>query len=766
MNSSLILCALFLSTWVQGTAEDYERSAGLRSRWQGLTNSFRPAIGWLPNQGGVFWQSNGTDGSESGWVAVTFSGERTVVATRQELLEDDEGFAGLPPQSDWGPSSSGRGATTVTFRNDLDRPVRLFWVDFDGTPLPYGTIGPGQSKEQETSAGHVWIVGFEANDLVGIFVAEDMPGTAIIDSQSRARATEPSPSPEESSGIVIRDHNLVLVAPDGSERPLSTSGTAEDSFRAPVHWSPDGERFLAFQVTQPPVRRIPLLESSPEDRLQPEIHWLDYAKPGDPRPQARPRLFGLESGAIAVDDSPFEDSWSVGRVHWSPEGRDVHVLYNQRGHQRLTIHSIDGSTGEVHALLNEESSTFVDYSQKTFLHWLDEANQFLWASEQDGWNHLYRFDQRTGQLINQVTKGDWVVRRVGRVDEENQQVWFTVMGFHPDQDPYHEHLARVNFDGTGLKILTKGDGNHDWVFSPDRSFFIDRWSRVDKPAVTELRRSSDGTLVAELGRDSIEALEQDGFRPPQRFVAKGRDGETDIWGILFRPSNFDPSQEYPVIELIYAGPHGHHVPKSWGMHWTQREMAELGFVVVQIDGMGTNWRSRAFHDWCWQNLSDAGFPDRIAWLEAAAEAHPELDLSRVGIYGGSAGGQNALSAVLHHGDFYQAAAADCGCHDNRMDKIWWNEAWMGKVGPHYAANSNVTNAKLLQGKLLLTVGELDRNVDPASTLQVVDALIRADKDFDMILVPGAGHGVGEEPYLKRRRQDFFVEALYEVEPRR
>ena len=220
-----------------------------------------------------------------------------------------------------------------------------------------------------------------------------------------------------------------------------------------------------------------------------------------------------------------------------------------------------------------------------------------------------------------------------------------------------------------------------------------------------------------------------------------------------------------MIEKIYAGPHGHYVPKRFYSFFTAMDLVELGFVVVVIDGMGTNWRSKAFLDVCWKNLKDAGFPDRIPWIKAAALKYPFMDISRVGIYGGSAGGQNALGGLLFHPEFYKAAVADCGCHDNRIDKIHWNEAWMGLMGPHYAENSNVTHAHKLQGKLLLTVGELDTNVDPASTMQVVDALIKADKDFDLVVVPGAGHGVGETPYLRRRRQDFFVRNLLEVEPR-
>ena len=761
---SLLLLAPAGHVFGQGTADDYERSASLRSRWGDKLVRFRPAIGWLPDGAGVFWKLEG-EGLAKPWITVSASdGERQ---THEKI---DAAPSNLAPQAQWGPSPAGGANTTIRFVNRLDRTVRIFWSDRGGVCRAYGTIAPGEESVQNTYAGHVWVLDFAANDLAGIFVAASTPSDAIIDELSRKLASGESQSPAPFE-VILRDHNLVSIDRNGKETVLTKTGNESDPFRLPVHWSPDGKKFLAFQVTKVTVRRIPLIESSPKAGVQPVIQWIVYPKPGDPLAQARPRLFVVKSGKtgvkqIDVDDRSFEDSWSVGRVHWSADSKKVYCLYNRRGHQQLALRSIDAKSGRVKTLIDEKSKTFVDYSQKTFLHWLDESGKVLWASERDGWNHLYLYDQRRGRLIKQVTRGEWVVRQVEHVDAEKEQIWFTAMGIVPGQDPYHRHLARVNFDGSDLTVLTEGDGTHAWEFSPDRTLFIDRWSRVDQPTVTELRRSADGSLVAELGRDSTEALEKAGLSLAQRFVAKGRDGKTDIHGIIVRPSNFAPGRKYPVIEAIYAGPHGHHVPKSWRMLWKQRELAELGFIVVQIDGMGTNWRSKSFHDVCWQNLKDGGFPDRIAWLRAAAKAHPELDLSRVGIYGGSAGGQNALAALLHHGDFYRAAAADCGCHDNRMDKIWWNEAWMGKLGPHYEENSNVTHAGKLRGKLLLTVGELDRNVDPASTLQVVDALIRAEKEFEFVLVPGAGHGIGEAPYMVRRRQDFFVRALYGAEPRR
>jgi dipeptidyl aminopeptidase/acylaminoacyl peptidase len=385
-------------------------------------------------------------------------------------------------------------------------------------------------------------------------------------------------------------------------------------------------------------------------------------------------------------------------------------------------------------------------------------------SERDGWCHLYLYDGETGTLKNQITKGEWLVRGVEQVDDKKREITFRAGGIDPKQDPYYIHFARIKFDGTGLVRLTEGDGTHDVRFSANREYVIDRYSRVDMPPVTELRRASDGKLVVELEKADAMALTKTGWKPPERFVAKARDGKTDIFGLIYRPSNFDSTKNYPIVEDIYAGPQGAFVPKSFAANSGMQAMAELGFIVVKIDGMGTSHRSKAFHDVCCKNLADAGFPDRILWIKAAAAKHPQMDLSRIGIHGGSAGGQNALGGMLAHPDFYKVGVAVCGCHDNRMDKVWWNELWMGHpIGPHYAQNSNVTNAHKLKGKLLLIVGELDRNVDPASTMQVANALIKADKDFDLIVVPSGGHGAGA--YGHRRLQDFLVRHLHGVEPR-
>lgn len=326
------------------------------------------------------------------------------------------------------------------------------------------------------------------------------------------------------------------------------------------------------------------------------------------------------------------------------------------------------------------------------------------------------------------------------------------------------HFYRVNLDGTNLVALTEGNGTHSITYSPDEKYIIDRYERVDLAPVHELRRASDGKLMCKLEEADVSELRGRGWKPPEVFVAKGRDGKTDIWGIICRPPNFDPKKKYPVIENIYAGPHGSHVPKRFSTRPYFSNLTSLGFVVAKVDGMGTANRSKAFHDVCWKNLKDAGLPDRVLWHKAVAKKYPWYDISRVGIYGGSAGGQNAMGALLFQPDFYKVAVAGCGCHDNRMDKASWNEQWMGyPVGKHYAESSNVDNAYRLRGKLLLIVGEMDTNVPPESTMRVVDALIRADKDFDLLVVPNGGHGMGGR-YGQRRLEDFFVRHLHGVEP--
>ncbi len=606
----------------------------------------------------------------------------------------------------------------------------------------------------------------EEKDIAALGKSVETPSSEVPPRRGRRGERPRTESPDGKWTAFVKDHNLHLRAKEGGkEIALSKDGNAEDGYREGVFWSPDGKKLVALRTKKGQEHKIHLIESSPGDQLQPKLHTLDYLKPGDRIDTTKPHLFDVaERKEIAVADTLFANPWSVQDVRWSPDSRRFTFIYNERGHRVLRLVGVEADSGTARAVIDEESKTFIDYNSKFFVHYLDATNEIVWMSERDGSNHLYLYDAATGRVKNQITKGPWVVRGVDRIDDAARKIWFRAGGIHPGQDPYYVHHCRINFDGSASTFLTDGDGTHRIEYSPDRRYYLDTYSRVDMPPITELRRSEDGKRICELERADIRPLLKTGWRLPERFVAKGRDGKTDIYGVLFRPTNLDANKKYPIIEQIYAGPQGSFAPKPFlAFHYPQ-ELAELGFIVVQVDGMGTNNRSKAFHDVCWKNLGDAGLPDRILWMKAAAAKYPYLDLKRVGIYGGSAGGQNALRAVLAHGDFYKAASANCGCHDNRMDKIWWNELWMGwPIGPHYAEQSNVTNAHKLRGKLLLTVGEMDRNVDPASTMQVVDALIKAGKDFELLVVPGAGHGT-PGGYAKRREQDFFVRHLLGVEP--
>jgi len=450
---------------------------------------------------------------------------------------------------------------------------------------------------------------------------------------------------------------------------------------------------------------------------------------------------------------------------WWDDSRACTFEFNQRGHQSYQVVEVNATTGNVKILVDEKSKTFIDYSSKRIREDINDGEEIIWASERDGWNHLYLVDGITGQIKNQITKGEWVVRRIIHADEENRQIIFSGNGRSRGEDPYLIHYYRIDFDGKNLVDLTPENGFHQGTFSEDKSFFVDNYSRVDMPSETVLRETTTGRIIMQLEKADISDLLDSGWNIPEVFTSKGRDGKTDIWGIIYRPTTFETGKSYPVIEYIYAGPHSSFVPKTFRPYSRSFSgIAELGFVIVQIDGMGTSNRSKAFHDVCWQNIKDAGYPDRKLWIEAAAKKYPYLDISNVGIFGTSAGGQNAMAALLFHPDFYKVGVASCGCHDNRMDKMWWNEQWMGyPLGPHYAENSNVDNAHLLEGKLMLLVGEVDDNVDPASTIQVADALIKANKEFELVMLPGMNHTSGGK-YGERKRRDFFVKHILGYDP--
>ncbi|MGE7387198.1 DPP IV N-terminal domain-containing protein [Streptomyces sp. NPDC004126] len=605
-------------------------------------------------------------------------------------------------------------------------------------------------------------------------------------------------SPDGKTAVHRHGHDLwARSLSDGADRPLTTDGAPDHAYGPgpdstanatllrkiglpylppAVAWSPDSTKVLAHRTDQREVRLTHLVESRPADGGAPRTHTQRFAHPGDENvPRAELVVLDVATGTVVRAQaepllmpvmSPVAAQWAW----WAPDGSAVYYLARPRDLRTLTLHRMDPATGEVSTVLSESADTRVEPNQYAYeppiVHLL--ADEVLWYSQRDGRGHLYRYDLRTGELLGQVTSGEWAVRRILRVDEAERVVYFTASGM-VEEDPYRRTVCRAGLDGTGFARVTDDVLDHVVTLPGDQAYFIDSASTVDTPPVTTVRDWS-GRVLVELERADTTKLTATGWTPPERFRVKAADGVTDVYGVLYRPRGFDPARRYPVVDNVYPGPQVNRVAPSFdpgGMGLDAEPLAALGFVVMALDGRGTPGRDKAFHDASYGRLADAGnLADHVAALRQLAGDRPWMDLDRVGVFGHSGGGFAAARAMLDHPEVYKTGVALSGSHDARHFNAGFVESYDGADNPGaWARTSSVDLADRLAGKLLLIHGEMDDQVHPEQTLRLADRLVAAGKDFELFVLPGAEHTfIDHLAYVRTRCWDFLVRELLGEQP--
>jgi dipeptidyl aminopeptidase/acylaminoacyl peptidase len=557
-----------------------------------------------------------------------------------------------------------------------------------------------------------------------------------------------------------------------------------EKHRPILRWSPDSRRIVTLRLDEREVEQLHILETK-EGR--PELHSYRYALPGDSIvPTWELFVFDVPSGervrveleAQVMGFGALEQDTIWADVRWSPAGDEVFFVARDRDQRRVRLLAADAVTGAVREVVEERGPTFVELNlgSRSIPNWrvVSGGGEVVWFSERDGWGHLYLYDARTGAVKNRITEGPWVVVDLLHVDDRGRRVWFTAAGREPGLDIYHRQLYRASLDGGGIERLTPEDADHEVAATPSGRWFVDTWSTRDTIPVTVLR-DRDGRVVRQLEEADISRLVEAGWRPPEHFVVKARDGVTDLHGFLYFPSDFDPEERYPIIDYIYPGPQIG--PIGWrnfrpDARGNPHALAELGFIVFTIDATGTPFRHKAFHDVWYGDMGDNGLLDHVVAMRQLAGRYPQIDLDRVGIYGHSGGGFSSTGAILRFPDFFKVAVSSAGNHDNRSYYYRWGEKYQGPLvrdeegGDNFESQANHLLADRLEGKLLLMYGSMDDNVHPNATLLLIDELIEANKDFDLIVLPNRNHGFFYEPYVVRRTWDYFVEHLKGVEPPR
>lgn len=541
-----------------------------------------------------------------------------------------------------------------------------------------------------------------------------------------------------------------------------------EPLRLNINWSEDSKKFYAGKLDLRTAKKMYLLQNVPDSSFRAQVVSYYRALPGeDSVAQITPYVFDVQTKQqTAIQTGPYDQLGNGGWSWYGSGSGKLYAVHRERGYGSATLLEADASTGAVDTVFHERSETYVDPLNNEY-EFLPETHELLWLSERDGWNHIYLYDLESGRVKQQVTSGEYVVKDLVHIDSENRTIFFTAGGREEGRDPYLNHFYRVNFDGSDLRLLTPENATHEVTLSPGQRYFADTYSRVDRKPVTVLRSAEDGEVLMKLEEADIQDLLATGWQYPEPFKVKARDGKTDIYGVIYRPSNFDSTRKYPIIDGTYSGPQAVRTPKSFrgGYRNSDQPLAELGFIVVTVDGLGTAQRSRAFHHYSYKNLGDIGLPDHVKAIRELARTYPYMDTTRVGIYGHSAGGYDAARALLLRPDFYKVGVSSAGNHDHRVAKAWWPELYMDyPAGPQYEEQSNIRLAEKLKGYLLIAHGDMDDNVHPTETYRLAHALIEAGKSFDMLIMPNEDHGMSGTPYFTKVRWNYFVEHLLGAEP--
>jgi len=656
----------------------------------------------------------------------------------------------------------------------------------DRLPFQTVTFSPDDKVIQFAIGQKNWRYDLNTNKIT--------PDLAPVAVNSPARPNEIL-APDGKKAAFIRKDNLWLRdISTNKETALTTDGAPDFGYatdnagwrksdRPILLWSPDSRKIATYKQDQRQVSDMYLVTTNVG---KPNLQSWKYPLAGDKAiitiqrviiEVDKPQVISLQlppdprRGTLCDDIScggtGFDD------VEWNADASALAFVSTSRDHKQEKFRVANASTGAIREVFEETVATQYESGQGS-INWryLPASNEIIWYSERDNWGHLYLYDATTGKVKNQITKGDWLVTELVKVDTKNRLLYFLAVGREAGQNPYFSHLYRVGFDGKNLTPLSPEAGNHQITLSPSGSYFIDRYSQPDVPPVTVLR-NLDGKLILNLEKADISRLTAAGWKPVTPITVKAQDGKTDLYGLLFTPTNLDPTKKYPIINYIYPGPQGGSVG-SWSFaaaRGDNQALAELGFVVVAIEGSCNPLRSKAFHDKCYGNMAENTLPDQIAGMQQLAHKYPFIDLTRVGIWGHSGGGYATATAMFRYPDFFKVGISESGNHDNRNYEDDWGERYIGLEKPleggktNYEIQANQIYAQHLKGKLLLAHGLLDDNVPPYNTLLVVDALIKANKDFDLLMFPNSRHGYGEfSYYMTRRRWDYFVRHLLGATP--